>query len=150
MEQFTQGLLQEETASVRTVRGATVISPRGLVLGTIADVRVSPKTLTFEGILVRRAWYGRTYYVGRDYIDKVSPDSVVLSVEPVLFLVGKKAVTTEGEVVGTVKSVVRQGNTNTLKQLIVRKLFRRSKQIPSAMIKNVGIEAIILKKEYHA
>jgi len=146
MQQYTQqNHLAEETASLKSAIGSNVITPKGYVVGKVIDVRVNEKTLGFDGVLIAKR--GSKIYVSKDYIAKVSSDSVILSVELLELIVGRRVISHDGEELGVVKEITRVKNTNEFESMEVKpkKIFKKSFFIKPSNVKSIG-ESVILKE----
>ena len=96
-----------QTLNLKKMIGAPVLSMRGTKLGHITEVRTHPTTLASEGIVVSRGLFEKPVYFSKTYIERFSLRAVVLSIEPVYLLKGKRVIRGDGKIVGTVKSIVR-------------------------------------------
>lgn len=137
----------EKTLDMSHVLGSRVISKSGVVVGNVKEVRIHPHHLKIEGVVVRRGPYN-SIYLGRNYIDRVSDKAVILSIDPVLLLVGKPVLTSQGKKIGTVKRVIRKHHTNELESINVSSFWKKEVIIPSRYIKIIH-HALLLSPHYH-
>lgn len=138
-----------ETTNLRKIVGTKVLTEGGLSIGRVLQVRINTDTKTLEGILVKRGLFKGTLYLGSNFFDKLSPEGIILNIEPVILLCGRKVVTYDGEVIGVVKDVARFGRTNSIKSLSVHSFSRGNFIVPASEIKSLG-KSIILKNSYNA
>lgn len=139
----------DETVDLRKIIGVRVLSEKGLAVGKVSQIRIHPETKSLEGVLVRRGFFRESLFIGRTYFDTLSPEAIILNMEPSILFKGKKAITYDGEVIGKVREVVRVGKTNALKQVVVHSFLRGTFTIPVGDIKALG-KTIMLKNSYNA
>lgn len=148
-ELYEDSLSFSETIDVTRIIGVEVLSSQGLSVGRVKQVRFDTKTMSFEGLLVSRGLFRKRVFIGATYIAQFNPDRVILSIEPALLLYNRKVLTHEGRYLGRVLRVQRDGCTNKIKHLVVKKLFRPEKNIPVLQIEHLG-RSIILNESYGA
>lgn len=150
MEEVVEKTKQfEQTMNLRKLIGVKVLTEGGFQIGRVLQIRISPEAKTIEGILIRRGLFKEPLFLGSTFFDKLSNEAVVLNTEPAILLKGRKVVTYDGEVIGTIKEVVRVNNTNTIKGLVVYSFMRGSFNVSASDIKSFG-KSIILKNSYNA
>lgn len=137
----------EETISNSKLLHRRVFSKSGAVVGRVSQVRIDPEKLKVEGILIKGS-YKKPIYMGRSYIDKVSSEAITLSIDPSILLLGKRVITYEGQILGKVREVSRQQETNEINEIIVGSLLKRPIVLPAASIEVMG-KSIILHKRYN-
>ena len=142
-------LLFDQTINLVKLLGAPVLSKNDIVVGSVSKIGINPKDMKMEGIVVRRGIFKKPVYIGRNYLWKLSNDSIFLNIDPSILLRGKRVVDIDGSVIGKVKRIEREGNTNEIDKLIVGKLFRQEFYVPVSDIKSVG-NSIMLKTNYNA
>ena len=137
---------KKDTSSMESVRsylGKKVISKSGNVVGKVFDVLFLGNTIT--GIIVVKKI--SKLFLGKEFLN-VSEDAVMLSIDPVTALEGKRVFDADGKKMGKVKEVIRKGNTNTLSAIMIKKNFYSSAiKIPKDDI-DISKKNIILKKVY--
>ncbi len=136
------------TISIKKIIGVRVISPNGNAIGRVTQARINPDTKSFEGVVVRRGFF-RKIYIGKTYFEALSPEGIILLIEPSVLLLGEKVITYEGEVIGKVKEVIRVGKTNTIKGVNVHSFLRGTFSVPAEQIKSIA-KNILLKESYNA
>ncbi|NOZ81401.1 MAG: hypothetical protein GXP63_07060 [DPANN group archaeon] len=136
-----------ETFNLKKLLGVRVIASNGLIVGKVSQLRVDPKTAKLEGIMVRHGLF-RRIYIDTTYFQKINPASIILAIEPCVLLKGRKVITAEGEVVGTVRAVERKELTNDIKEVVVKPFLKKSFVIPVASIRSFGA-SLILRPSYH-
>lgn len=138
----------EKTLDLRKILGSRILSKNGIVVGRIKQVRLNPETEKVEGVIVSRGWFRQNMYIEKSFFDRLSYDAIILNVDPVIMLKGRKIVTSEGEVIGKVKQVDRKGNTNDAENITTHSFLRGTFIIPASYVKYVG-QSIILKPTYN-
>ncbi len=124
--------------------GKKVISKSGDIIGKVQDFRFSKNTI--EGIVVMRNI--SRLFIGHEFISGVSDEAVVLSIDPVTMLVGKKVFDADGKEMGKVARLVRKGSSNSFEAVIVKKnIYSKGMKFPKADVE-VSKKSIILKKSY--
>ena len=139
----------EETLDLSSLLNSRVLSHNGLIIGKISQIRINPNTLRIEGILVKRGLFRKSIYIGSSYFDKMTSKSVILSIEPVIFLKNRNVLSFEGKKIGKVKKVIRKDNTNEIKEIIVSSIINGRFSVPAGQVKQFG-KSIILQKNYNA
>ncbi len=137
-----------DTLSVAKIIGKRVISPSGFIVGKVLEVRIDNKKYSIEGIFVRNNIHGKIYF-GMSYFKSISTDAVFLLIEPSILLKQKKVLAHDGKFIGKVKTVSRVDETNDVRVLEVKKIFRKPFFIKPRDIDSYG-KSIILKKDYDA
>src|SRR3989344_6286585 len=128
----------EETLDSSSLLGCRVLSHNGLIIGKISQIRINPNTLRIEGILVKRGLFRKSIYIGSSYFDKMTSKSVILSIEPVIFLKNRNVLSFEGKKIGKVKKVIRKDNTNEIKEIIVSSIINGRFSVPAGQVKQFG------------
>lgn len=132
-----------EMGRFRSYIGKKVISKSGDFVGRVYDVLFSGDKMT--GIMVWRRF--SKLFVGKEFFD-LSEDAVMLSINPVTMLIGKKVFDADGKKIGTVKGIIRKGKTNNFDAVTVKKnIFSKSIKVPKSEIET-SKKNIILKKVY--
>ena len=139
----------EQTINLRRIIGVKVLTERGFSIGRVVQLRIGPNMKNIEGILIKRGIFGPLVFFGATYLDKLTPEGIVLNMEPAILLRGRKVVTYDGEVIGSIREIVRFGGTNDIKNLVVHSFLRGTFNVPIAEIKSLG-KSIILKNTYNA
>ncbi len=135
-----------KTVNFRKLLGAKVLSAEGIIVGRVREIRIDPKSMDLQGILISRGIFQLPLYVGRSYFEKVSNDAAILNIDPFVLLKDKKVITFDGKVIGRIKEIFRYDETNDIKSIIVGTLFKKF-NIPSENIKLIG-KSVILKLSY--
>jgi sporulation protein YlmC with PRC-barrel domain len=88
------------------------------------------------------------FFVGIEYLGDVSEESIVLSIDPVTELVGKKVFDADGRNLGKVVKLNRRSAENDFESLIVKKrIYSKGIVIPKKEI-DTAKKNIILNKVY--
>jgi len=152
MKKCQEVILQEEnledTLSLNLLNGTRVISKNGLVIGKVSEVLVDPKKLEFEGILISRGLSEEGIYIGKSYIENLSPEGISLKIDPSPLLKGRRVINTDGKKIGTVKEVARRGDTNSIQSITISSFFKKDVTISPNDIEEIG-KTIIVKKSYN-
>ncbi|OIO80484.1 hypothetical protein AUJ84_03420 [Candidatus Pacearchaeota archaeon CG1_02_32_132] len=139
--------LMEHTRSVKELLGLRVLSRSGEKIGAVKDVRYSLRAMNIKGIFTRHPKIGNLY-IGSDYIEIISKDSILLSIDPAILNMNKKVITHQGKVLGKVKKIERVGNTNIISKMHIRRFLHKAFVIKLSDIGNNG-DSIILKEGRH-
>ncbi|MBW2996550.1 hypothetical protein KY332_04605 [Candidatus Woesearchaeota archaeon] len=125
--------------SIKSFLSRKIVSKSGEAIGKAKDVLFDSKGI--------RGVKGKGFYVDKSYF-KTSEDKIMLSIDPVILLLGKDVFDADGKKIGKVVKVARTGNTNNFKSIFVkRKFYSRKKEISKADI-SVSKKNIILNKKY--
>lgn len=136
-----------ETSNLSKVLNKKVLSKSGSVIGKVKQLRINSDKLFFEGILVKRSLFKKSFYVGTSYLSQFSEDAIILNINPTILEKGKKVLAFDGEYLGKVSSVERQSNTNEIKNLLVKSFLKKEIKIPISAVKSIG-SSIILNANY--
>jgi len=130
--------------SFRQYIGRTVISKSGDKVGKVHDIMFSGNNV--GGIIVMKKL--SKFFIDKKFLGPVSDRTVMLSIDPVLMLVGKEVFDADGKKMGKVVDISRKTNSNNFDYLFVkRKLYSRMMKIPKSEV-DVAKKNIILKKVY--
>ena len=126
--------------------GKKVTDREGIQYGKIKHIHINPNTLEVSGITVHEGFH-RDYFLSRDYIDKITEESVLLGTPPIRKDV--PVVDIDGHKIGKIKKLNRNQDTNELESIEVSGLVH-SKTFPKAEIWGVGEKVILrlAKAEY--
>lgn len=138
----------ENTFNIKKSIGIRVISKNGLVLGKVLEIRMNPKKLCLEGIIVSRGIIKKPFYIGKSYIQNFTQNSAILNIDPVFLFKGRKVIDPIGRKIGTVKEIIRNDTSNELKEIKVKSFLRKELTIPTSQIKSFG-KSIILKPSHN-
>lgn len=137
----------EKTMDLSNLIGKPVYASDGTRAGSVKSLHVDPMTFSFQGVGLDRGVFGPREYIGRDYIESLFEDRVVLNTLPVEDLIGKKVVDKTGDTIGKVKEVTTIGDTNELLSLVVNPGIGTDEMIvPQDQIRSVG-EHVLLSVE---
>ncbi|MFC1648600.1 hypothetical protein ACFL1B_04030 [Nanoarchaeota archaeon] len=138
----------EATMTMNKIMGSQVLSSKGLVVGKVTQMRINPKNLELEGILVKRGSFKKPLFIGKTYFKSLSSESIILSIEPSVLFKGKKVLSNDGQFLGRLKAVNRKIQTNEIDSIVVKSTFRKPQIILSQYIDSTG-SSVILKDSYH-
>ena len=139
-------VLISKTVNFKKLLGARVLSTDGLVVGRVKEIRIDSKSMDLQGIVVSRGIFFQPLYIGRSYFEKVSNDAAILNIDPFVLLKGRNVITLDGKKIGKVNVITRSDDSNDIKSIIVRSLFKEF-NVPADSIKLIG-KSIILKLGY--
>lgn len=142
----TNTLPFDSTVNISNLIGRKLVSSKGFVVGKINEVKINALNMKIEGVVVKRGFF-RKIYIDKNYIEKISSNSIILSIEPSIFLKGKKVITSEGKVLGGVGEINRIKETNDVESFIVKPFFRKAFVVPFSAVQMMG-KSIMLKKSY--
>ncbi len=148
MESLREGVDPlEKTLNAKELIGISVISQEGDPFWKVAHVRINPSAMHIDLFLISRGIFREPWYVGRTYIEKISAASIILTIQPLMLLKGKRVVDAEGKVLGKIKEIARNGDANVLKSIIVKHFFKKEFSLPASAIESAG-KSVLLKKSY--
>jgi len=128
--------------NLSSIVGKKVISSSGQVVGRVKEVAYDLTKVL--GIIVNGT-FGKVL-IGREYIDHLNTDSVILKINPVTTLVGKLVFDRDGKKIGKVAKVVRANTINDFTEVMVKKNpFMKQIKVPKSFMDVVG-KNIILNK----
>jgi sporulation protein YlmC with PRC-barrel domain len=120
--------------------GKKVYSKRGDFVGYVQDVMFKGNII--QGILVNGK---RNLFIGNEFVEHESDKAFVLSIDPVVSIIGKQVFDSSGKRIGKIVDIKRKTNANVYSEIIVKKsFFRRTFSIPKEDI-SVAKENVILK-----
>lgn len=140
--------LMDRTRSVKDILGVRVLSKSGENIGVVKDVRYGLRSMGIKGILTKHPFKG-FLYIGSGYIEIISDESIILSIDPATLLIDKRVITHQGKVIGKVKKVDRVRNTNAISKIHVKRFLHKAFVIKPLDIEKNG-DSIILKEGCYA
>jgi len=123
-------------------KGKKVIDREGIEYGKVKHVHINSDTLEVVGITVHEG-INKNYFLSRDYIDRFTEESVLLSSAPIRIDVA--VVDIDGRKVGKVKRLNMSKETNELESIEVTEGLTGSRVFHTSEIWGVG-EKIILRQ----
>ncbi len=131
--------------SFRDIIGKKVISKSGNSVGRVHDILLSGKGIA--GIIASGRLRFSRLFIDEEFFGRVT-NAVMLSIDPVISLIGKQVFDADGKKLGKVVSLVRKGNENDFKAVVVkRRIYSKSVEIPKTDVDTFK-KNIILKKVY--
>jgi len=123
--------------------GKKVYSKEGRLVGIVRDILIDKNSLSGLFIIGKRK-----LFVDKEYIASESEKAIMLTIEPVLSIVGKKVFDSDGRKIGVVMSIDRKSKSNSFVSLMVKAhIFSKPFTIPKEDIE-VCKENIILNRAY--
>lgn len=120
-----------------------VFSKSGEYIGTVAEFMVHDNNIT--GMVVKGK---QTFFVDKEFYSLNDEENIILKIDPVLSLIGKIVIDSDGRKIGKVKNLERKEGSNTFNHLLVSKnLYSKPLRIPRSEI-SVLRQNIILKTAY--
>ena len=123
------------------IRGKKVIDREGIEYGKVKHVHINSDTLEVVGVTVHEG-LNKNYFLSRDYVDRFTEESVLLSSAPIRTDV--TVVDIDGKKMGKVKRLHMNKNTNELESIEVTEGLTGSRMFHTSEIWGVG-EKIILR-----
>ncbi|PIN85453.1 MAG: hypothetical protein COV47_02080 [Candidatus Diapherotrites archaeon CG11_big_fil_rev_8_21_14_0_20_37_9] len=135
---------------VNELKGKTVTSLNGKDVGKIMQVRLSPNSLTFDGIEMDRGFFGTDTFIGKDYIESLSDAGAMLNMNPVSDYKGLAVLDSTGKEIGKVKEIRTDKHSNNITAIVVHTGLLDNDVIYSKSdVKSVG-ETIMLNSIFDA
>ncbi len=149
--QTKKGSTRNKTAfSAKELVGTKVLSRTGKNIGEVDTVKLHPKFGTIEGVRVSTGLIGVDHFFGKEYISKITDSAVMLNIDPLTGIVGKKVFDSRGKKVGKVTEVNREGDSNKIISLNVdRGLMQDDLLIARKAIDTIGYN-VLLNQEVKA
>jgi sporulation protein YlmC with PRC-barrel domain len=123
-------------------KGKKVIDREGIEYGKVKHIHINADTLEVVGITVHEGIH-KNYFLSRDYIDRFTEESVLLSSAPIRTDVA--VVDIDGKKIGKVKRLNMSKDTNELESIEVTEGLTSSRIFHTSEIWGVG-EKIILRQ----
>lgn len=116
-----------------------VVSKSGAKIGSVSNIIIS-------NYAIKAIKIGKRVVIDKEFISEISDAAVMLSIDPITELVGKRVFDSEGRILGKVIKLVRNNNRNDYSELLIRKsIFRKPLVVPGSYV-DVSERNIILKK----
>jgi sporulation protein YlmC with PRC-barrel domain len=96
-----------------------VFSKEGEKIGRVKQIIFNKEII--EGIIVAKSLFFRKIFIDMEYVDKFTSDSVLLNINPLILIVGKRVFDNDGKDLGKVKKVIRKSNANVIDSILVKK-----------------------------
>ncbi len=132
--------MPENVATADTFTGKKVIDREGIEYGKVKHVHINQNTLVVCGVTVHQG-FKRDYYLGDDYIDKFSNETLLLSRPPVR--TGVPVIDLDRRKIGKVKRIHRNPETNEVESLEISDGLLHSRIISKSDIWGVGEKVIL-------
>ncbi len=124
--------------------GKSVYSKSGTLIGRVYDVALKNDIMQGIFVLSKLNKLNRLF-IGKEFFRSESKKGIVLKIEPVTSLIGKKVYDAEGRKIGKVIELKRKSNSNNYTDIIVKKsLIGKPIIIPKKHI-DLAKKSIILK-----
>lgn len=131
---------------IRKYIGKKVFTKDGEEIGYVK--RLLFRDFECYGILVSKRFGRKKHFFAREYIDKLTNHSVILSIVPITLLKGKTVFDSAGRIAGKVTRITRLKNSNEIDSLYFKKgIFRREQFVKgpdvTLMKKNIKLKVEI-------
>ena len=128
-------------------KGKKVIDREGIEYGKVKHIHINSDTLEVVGITVQKGLH-KDHFLSRDYIDRFTEESVLLSSAPVR--IDSQVVDIDGRKVGKIKRLHMNTDTNELESIEVSDGLIGSRIFRTSEIWGVGEKVILrqTKEEY--
>ncbi len=123
-------------------KGKKVIDREGIEYGKIKHIHLNSDTLEVVGITVHEGIH-KDYFLSRDYVDRFTEESVLLSSAPIRTDVA--VVDIDGRKIGKIKRLHMSKDTNELESIEVTEGLTSSRIFHTSEIWGIG-EKIILRQ----
>ncbi|OVE75007.1 hypothetical protein BVX95_00610 [archaeon D22] len=106
-----------------------VFTKDGEKIGRVSQIIFTHEEI--QGVVVAKGlFFGKTF-VDIEYIDKFTPNSVLLKINPITLLIKRKVFDSEGRDIGVVKRIKRKSHSNELQAIYVKKgIFSKEIEVP--------------------
>ncbi|MFA5763897.1 MAG: PRC-barrel domain-containing protein [archaeon] len=140
----------KDTLMVSQAVGHKVIGKNGSELGKVKELAIDPRKMTVEGVYVSPCFTCADEYIGKEYIETISVNGIVLKIDPLTEVIGKKVFDSTGKQIGKVSALTREKKTNTINQIEVNPgLGKKNILVSMEDVKSLG-EAVVLSKTISA
>lgn len=137
----------KDTVEVKSIIGRKVLTNAGKNLGKVKSVRIHPKDLTVEGIVVDAGMFELDQYFDRGYIETMNSDGVVLKISPLYEILGHEVFDPNGKKIGKVTEINKSKLSNTLVSIKVKTDEKGADLVISSdYIAAVGENTLMLKE----
>jgi len=121
--------------------GKKVVDREGITYGKVKHIHINAKTLAVSGVTIHQGFH-KDYYLGTEYIDKFTEESLLLSRPPIRANV--PVVDIDGHKIGKVKRLVKDNDTNELQSIEIADGIMHTRIVAKSEIWGIG-EKVILK-----
>ncbi len=134
-------------ATADTFTGKKVIDREGIEYGKVKHIHINQDTLAVNGVTIHQG-FRRDYFLSKDYIEKFSERTLLLSRPPVR--TGIPVTDIDRHKIGKVKRLHKNLETNQLESIEVSNGLMKSKILSKSEIWGVGEKVILrmTKKEF--
>ena len=137
----------EQTRDAKAVLGKRVLAKNGSVVGKVKQVRLDPQHRNLQGVVVSRGLFRSSLYVSEEYISRLTPQAVILTINPACLMRGRVVVSSDGKRFGTVKEVSREQETNNVVVYLVKRYLFWVYELPADEVAKAN-RSLVLKKTY--
>lgn len=141
-----EGLTPKMTAADQ-FSGRRVVDREGISYGKVKHIHIDQDTLRVTGVTVHQG-FRRDYFLGDDYIDRFTGETLLLSTAPVR--VNVDVVDIDGHKVGSVKKVHKNPQTKEIESIEVKDGLVHTSIVSKTEIWGIGEKVILrsTKDEY--
>ncbi len=135
------GVRPSKMTAADTFTGKRVVDREGIGYGKVRHIHIDQKTLKVSGVTIRQG-FRRDYFLGDEYIDMFTEETLLLRTAPVRTNVA--VVDIDGHKIGTVKKLHKNHDTGDLESIEVKDGLVHTKIVSRTEIRGVG-EKVILR-----
>ena len=128
-------------ATADSFTGKKVIDREGIEYGKVKHIHINQDTLVVSGVTIHQGFH-KDYFLSKDYIDKFSEKTLLLSRPPVR--TGISVIDVDRHKLGKVKRLHKDLDTNELESIEISDGLMHSKIVSKSEIWGVG-EKVILR-----
>ena len=141
-----EGLTSKMTTADKFV-GRRVVDREGISYGKVKHIHIDQDALRVAGVTVHQG-FRRDYFLGDDYIDRFTQETLLLSTAPVRVYVD--VVDIDGHKIGSVKKVHKNPQTHEIESIEVKDGLIHTSIVSKTEIWGIGEKVILrsTKDEY--
>jgi sporulation protein YlmC with PRC-barrel domain len=133
----------DKSINLSSYIGKKVYSKSGEIVGKISDVVIHNNCM--NGVIVKGK---KELFIDKAFFEEDSEDAVMLSIDPVINMIGKQVYDSEGKKIGKVVDVERKSNANAFTNIKVKdKVYSKPIIVPKKDI-DTAKDSIMLNKSY--
>jgi sporulation protein YlmC with PRC-barrel domain len=139
--------LRNEPVTFDDLKGMKVVDTDGEKFGTVQEILLDPINLDITGLVVRKGF--KSVFLQKDLVERIGRNCVMLKVPPVIE--SMEVIDINGEKVGKVRQVFKNGSTNDVELIEVSTGFAsRPLKVPQHEIHGIGKKVVLkhTKEEY--
>ena len=135
----------KDTLQTKQLIGKEIRSRDGSVVGKVYSLMIDPHDLSVQGITAYKGMFASDYYIGKEYIESITKDGIMLNIVPKQYFKDKAIIDAGGRHVGTVRHIETIDASNDLFRMMISDRQDKDMTINEHLIDEIG-EEILLKK----